>query len=482
MTIIDIHALKDSGEDEATVEQAIAGAERVHKYAPTEVRLNFDACPECRELREIVEPTDDELKAADECDRCDGLGLVERAADGDEMEGFSLPFIISTPTVDRDADTIRVEGWKLKNFRKNPVMLFGHNSRDLPVARAPDTKIDRAAKVLRSVSQFPAADFYAFGNLVGRMFKRKFLNATSVGFRALKFERADDREGFYPINFLEQELLEFSAVPIPANPEALVQARSAGLDLGPLVQWAERVLDKANESGLWIPRSQLEEAWKRADGDRLSLLITRDGGLEALGGVVGGGVPWEVAHPDGHTDEAPLSESFKAADRADAVVNGLPHEVGAWVDPEDDEDVRAVHHRADGAVVWRALTRAMADVLGEESEVPAEDRAAVHGHLARHYRDNFGTEPPAFASYGAKEIAEIERFGVVLDWANEPAKAAEAVGKAMAADQLPDGTAENVDTDGAGCFSVSREDVAAMVTEELGQLTAEVLDEIKGSH
>jgi hypothetical protein len=53
------------------------------------------------------------------------------------------------------------------------------------------------------------------------------LNACSVGFRPLEQTYDSVRGG---TTFLRQELLEFSVVPVPANPEALVQrARTLGL-------------------------------------------------------------------------------------------------------------------------------------------------------------------------------------------------------------------------------------------------------------
>ncbi len=46
--------------------------------------------------------------------------------------------------------------------------------------------------------------------------------STSVGFAPLKYAFTDDPQRRYGIDFLEQELLEFSIVTIPANPDALL--------------------------------------------------------------------------------------------------------------------------------------------------------------------------------------------------------------------------------------------------------------------
>lgn len=45
------------------------------------------------------------------------------------------------------------------------------------------------------------------------------------------------------VNFLKQALLEHSVCPVPAHPDALVAARSKGIDVAPIKSWAERTLD-----------------------------------------------------------------------------------------------------------------------------------------------------------------------------------------------------------------------------------------------
>ena len=56
------------------------------------------------------------------------------------------------------------------------------------------------------------------------LYRQGYQQGVSVGFRPLRFEeRRDARTGaFLGIRFLEQELLEISAVPVPANRSALV--------------------------------------------------------------------------------------------------------------------------------------------------------------------------------------------------------------------------------------------------------------------
>ena len=46
------------------------------------------------------------------------------------------------------------------------------------------------------------------------------------------------------MDFQQQELLEFSIVPVPANADCLIEARSAGIDVEPLREWAAKTLEQ----------------------------------------------------------------------------------------------------------------------------------------------------------------------------------------------------------------------------------------------
>jgi HK97 family phage prohead protease len=144
-----------------------------------------------------------------------------RAVEGDDR---SLDFIISTAAVDRYGDTVAVDGWKLVNFRKNPVVLWMHDNSMLPVAKAANVRIEDG--VLKSRATFTEAGLVRYNDIVLQLLKTGFLTAVSVGFIPLKYNFVDDPARRFGIDFLEQELLEFSIVTVPANPEALVEGRA----------------------------------------------------------------------------------------------------------------------------------------------------------------------------------------------------------------------------------------------------------------
>lgn len=164
---------------------------------------------------------------------------VERKRDGDRPCA-----VITTESLDRDGDTIRASGWDLKSYRKNPVVLFGHDRLGLPIGRC--TSVKRVERGLEAEWEWAP---HAFAQDVARLWAGGFLNSTSVGFRPLEWERSSDESRPYGVDFLKQELLEFSVVPIPANSEALRRSvkalaerlpdtvsRSAGLELEDLFE------------------------------------------------------------------------------------------------------------------------------------------------------------------------------------------------------------------------------------------------------
>lgn len=201
--------------------------------------------------------------------KAEGVGvrkyfIVEEKEISDEER--IIEFTNSTPTQDRYHDTIDQNGWQLENFRKNPVVLWAHDYGKPPVAKSVNVWVEDGK--LKSRDQFTPRDLYPFGFMVYELYKNGFLNAKSVGFQPITYAFNDDTDG---VEFYTQELLEHSCVPVPANPEALVSAKSMGIDLLPLKSWAEQVLDTWNEEkGIWIPKKDIETVFTLLNGKSYS--------------------------------------------------------------------------------------------------------------------------------------------------------------------------------------------------------------------
>lgn len=143
-------------------------------------------------------------------------GLVEKA---NEKDGILTVAVATDGSIDRDGEVIQPDAWNFDNFLKNPVLLYAHDYRSEPIGKV--ISIQKDGDRILFQPQF-AIDLSERAARIFRMYKEGFLNAFSVGFNPT------ERKGNI---FTKVELLEISAVPVPANPNALVLARSAGIEV-----------------------------------------------------------------------------------------------------------------------------------------------------------------------------------------------------------------------------------------------------------
>lgn len=143
------------------------------------------------------------------------LGLqpvVIRASEINEDE-FTIIHYISTPTPDRYGDIVEQAGLDDTKFKNNPVVLFGHRSRELPIGKSRWVKSDGVGVLAQTAFDKDSE----FAREIFRMNKEGILNAWSIGFIPLEYSFL--KEGGMLVK--KWELLEYSSVPIPANPDAL---------------------------------------------------------------------------------------------------------------------------------------------------------------------------------------------------------------------------------------------------------------------
>ena len=147
---------------------------------------------------------------------------VDKSAEGTLEVAVATDF-----SVDRQGDRIDPEGWDLKDFIKNPVLLFAHNYHDEPIGTV--TNLRKEGDRLLFTPKF-AIDISEKAKRIYNLYKEGVMNAFSVGFIPREWHDEQTEDG-YIRTFTRTELLEISAVPVPANANALVIARSKGLEL-----------------------------------------------------------------------------------------------------------------------------------------------------------------------------------------------------------------------------------------------------------
>lgn len=137
----------------------------------------------------------------------------------------SVRAIASTDAIDSYGEIVE-QDWDLKRYNANPVVLFAHNSRELPVGTASDVGVvgGRLECTITFGTTTRASE-------VWQSVRDGSLRALSVGFNPRKV-RSEKRNGVDVYILSDNELFEISVVPVPANPEAVMRAKGAVADVG----------------------------------------------------------------------------------------------------------------------------------------------------------------------------------------------------------------------------------------------------------
>lgn len=148
---------------------------------------------------------------------------------------YTLRAIFSTGDVDRQGEIVDQKSWKMDDYLKNPVLLFGHDHSQPPVGKIVGLGYNGDGNLEGDVKF--AAEEYPFAKVIWGLYKGGYMKAFSVGFSAGKVDMVDGQ----PI-LKDNTLYEISTVSVPANAMAL--AKSKGLDVEAL---EEKMVEIAEE-------------------------------------------------------------------------------------------------------------------------------------------------------------------------------------------------------------------------------------------
>jgi len=255
--------------------------------------------------------------------------------------------VASDETVDRAGDVILATAWQLDNFLKNPVLLWAHDYKTPPVGKVVDIWVENGKLKFRA--EFANTDF---AREIANLYSDGYLNTFSVGFLPVEYEPNKETGGYV---YKKVELLEISAVPVPANPNAVAVLRAKGLE--PIA------IEDQQKGG-----EEMDEVQKGVIPYKKYPLAPED-------------TPWNAA------------AEVRKAEPKDL------HEMCAWYDEENADTKQAYklpHHKKDRyATVWRGVAAAMAALFGARGgvNIPEKDKKGVYNHLAKHYKD-FDKTPP----------------------------------------------------------------------------------------
>jgi hypothetical protein len=136
---------------------------------------------------------------------------------------------VTDETVDRYGDIVRAKGVRLDNYKKNPVIQFAHDYSTPPIGVSIKTWYDKQANALKSLALFfdDRVDSSGRSDLIFRFVKSNGMRACSIGFDPIEWSKPSDKEreelglGQYGVEYTACDMLEFSPVPLPANPNSL---------------------------------------------------------------------------------------------------------------------------------------------------------------------------------------------------------------------------------------------------------------------
>ena len=307
--------------------------------------------------------------------------VVEKGSDD------TMRIIASTEAIDRDGEIIKLSGWDLKAFKSNPVFLWAHNHRDLPLGKFLSITNSKANKRLEGVIKWASEEANPFAKFVKAQFEEGLMNNFSVGFIP------KERDVNEPNIITKAELLEVSAVPVPSNPGAMALLTAKGFgDKKDLITFDPTDMRKYVNADKYNP-TQLADFINEKWGVFKTVVPFKSYKL------LDKGSDWNIknvganlkAWATGDEDRINFADYRKAF---------------AWVNENKAESIASykfAHHDYQNELVtnWRGLTLAMANLLGEDGvDIPEVERKRVYDHLAKHYRE-FKEEAPKF-----KEVEE----------------------------------------------------------------------------
>jgi len=283
--------------------------------------------------------------------------VVAQVRDMAEDERAVIAYV-SAKTVDSYGTVLTPDSWDMARFDKGPRVMWSHEYDQMPIGRSMWHTPDAFGLLAK-----PSFREEPFADEIYNAYKGDYLNGFSVGFKPHELVRQGE-EGYdelverwevegEPAAFLTRnELFEYSAVPIPSNPDALTIALERGV-ISP--QTAKRMYDglvlnfrtfaRGVQSPLTIPDDTVDDVLKGIQGLDIRMGLMAET-IEELRACV---------------------ESFTKRDLE--IVDDLPFEADpeAETEPEPDpvETVASFDPEHMRAMVGGAVSRALSELTGK---------------------------------------------------------------------------------------------------------------------
>jgi len=397
--------------------------------------------------------------------------LVEIKEVDEENRSFLATAASEAP--DRIYDIIRIAGIDLTDYEKNPVVMWAHEYRALPLGISLETIKRPRKKVLEFRPNF---DDHEFAEKVYRSYLKKIMRGFSVGLLPIEMEKRQDmteeekaQAGYFGgWEIKKSSLLEISCAPIPMHQDALAQMKAVGFpmellspaDLG--FGNKEKALD---DGSYWVPVEDTMLFFNHKTiplDDKVNAIVADPLGASGSGRNLSKVVGYLFSKDMSEEERAEWLSSFGVSDRNVMIVasdtNVLElsaEEIGlvkgicgssslplsdksswdgdaarkrmwekglstfkkghVWQKPDENPETKGAYSLPFADIIDGTLTAVWGGVRAAMAAVhgarnaPEGDRRKQHNFLAKYYR-RFGKEPPEFKTYTDEELHEI--FGI----------------------------------------------------------------------
>ena len=134
-----------------------------------------------------------------------------------DLDKDPFEFVLSDETTDRVGDVIRASAWDLKDFRKNPIALFGHKHENI-IGVWRNVRV--VGKQLLGELKLAEEGTSELVDTVRSLVTQGILKTVSVGFRPLEGKPRVKDEPWDGYEYTKASLHEVSLVAVPCNPNA----------------------------------------------------------------------------------------------------------------------------------------------------------------------------------------------------------------------------------------------------------------------
>lgn len=170
-----------------------------------------------------------------------------------------LTVTASDESLDGHGTVVKIAGIDLARFRRNPVIMPGHDYRGLAVGRSVETWKDSVPR-LRMKVEFADARHNPLGPLYYESYRDGFMHGWSIGFLTVETRKPNRDElkrhgSALTLVYERIELAEVSAVAVPSNPAAVTEGARVGL-----MRFAERAAAEGFADLAYELRSALPSA------------------------------------------------------------------------------------------------------------------------------------------------------------------------------------------------------------------------------